>query len=189
MSALELQQRGLLELVKNRGRSLEDPYLRRVANSRELAMVRKIALWWRAFALEGQCRFTARLLKRLGCFDMLVASYFDRNPTSSFVEELSLGFLESLHDHGDRLIGAMSQFEHALLKARAGPADICEITWDRHPELLVLALETGGELPPSESDCIYRMRVGSQLPGLIACTRESFPLCEAARRQSDALSP
>src|SRR6478672_773667 len=93
MSNLERRQRGLLDLVKNRGGAPCDPYLQRVADSRGLAMVRKIALWWRAVSLEAQCRLTARLLKKIGCFDAQVASYFDRNATSAFVEELSLGFL------------------------------------------------------------------------------------------------
>lgn len=134
MSNLERQQRGLLELIKQRGDSPDDPYLRTVANSRGLVMVRKIALWWRAFELEGRCHFTTRLLKRLGCFHAMVANYFDRNSTSPFVEELSLDFLRSLHVDGDRMIRAMSQFEYALLAVRAGSAEIYEVLWDRHPE-------------------------------------------------------
>jgi hypothetical protein len=172
MSDLELHQRGLLELVKNRGGQPCDPYLRRVANSRELAMVRKIALWWRAFALEAQCHFTTRLLKQLGCFDALVKSFFDHNATSPFVEELSLDFLGSLYDHDDRLIRAMSQFELALLKTRAGSAHAYEIMWDRHPDLVVLALETGGELPACELGCRYRMHIARDLPHMIVCNRE-----------------
>ena|SRR5215469_13977277 len=87
---------------------------------------------------------------------------------------VDLSFLGSLHDHGDRLIRAMSQFEHALLTVRAGSVDAFEILWDRHPNLVVLALETGGELPAREPDCLYRMRVGRDLPSMIACTRESL---------------
>jgi hypothetical protein len=172
MSALELQQRGLLDLLKGRAGLPDDPYLRRVANSRELAMMREIVLWWRSFALEANCRLTTRLLKRLGCFNAVVADYFDRNATSPFVEELSFGFLASLHDHADRLIRAMSRFEHALLTVRAGAAETHEILFDRHPDLVVVALDTGGELPPPESDCRYRMRVAAALPHMIACTRE-----------------
>ena len=89
---------GLLALIKGRGAPPDDPYLQRVAGSRELAMVREIALWWRTFQLEAQCRFTSRLLKRLGSFQALVAAYFDNNATSPFVEELSLGFLRDATD-------------------------------------------------------------------------------------------
>jgi len=136
-------------------------------------MVRKIALWWRAFALEAQCRFTTRLLKHLGCFDALIANYFDCNSTSPFVEELSLSFLGSLHSHGDRLIRAMSRFEYAVLAIRAGSANGYEILWDRNPDRVFLALETAGELPARELGCRYRMRVARDLPHMITCTRES----------------
>jgi hypothetical protein len=179
MSALERQQRGLLELVKQRFSVPADPYLRRVAVSQELVLVRKIALWWRAYALEAQCCFTTRLLKHLGCFDALVANYFDHNATSPYIEELSLAFLGSLHDHGDRLIRTMSRFEYALLATRAGSAVTHEIVWDRHPDLVILALETGGELPAREPGCRYRMRVARDLPHMIACIRESTRLDHA----------
>ena len=172
MSDLERRQRGLLDLVKNRGGASSDAYLRRVANSRELAMVRKIALWWRAYALESQCRFTTRLLKKLDCFDRMVENFFDHNATSPFVEELGLDFLGSLYDHDDQLIRAISQFELALLKTRAGSADAYQIIWDRNPDLVVLALETGDELPACEPACRYRMHVGKDLPHMIVCSRE-----------------
>lgn len=173
MTPLELQQRGLLDLVKNRGAPPDDPYLRRVAGSRGLAMVREIAVWWRAFQLEGQCRFTSRLLKRMACFDALVTKYFNNNATSPFIEELGHDFLNSLRMHDDRLIRAVSQFEYAFLEVRAGSAETFEIVWDRHPDFVFLALSNGSELPPSEPGSQYRMRVARDLPRKIACTRES----------------
>jgi hypothetical protein len=137
-------------------------------------MVRKITLWWMAFALEAQYRFTTRLLKRLGSFDSLVATYFDRNKTSPFVEELSLDFLGSLHAHNDPLVYAVAAFEHALLRVRAGSAQTHEILWDRHPERAILALETGDELPKREERYVYRVHVGEDLPNLTVCARESI---------------
>jgi hypothetical protein len=176
MTQLELQQRGLLDLLKKRGAPPVDPYLRRVEGSRELAMVREIALWWRSFQLEAQCRLTSRLLKRLNCFDALVAAYFYNNATSPFVEELSHGFLDFLSEHPDGLVRTMAQFEYAVLQTRSGSASGFEIVWDRHPDQVVLALENGSELPPAETDCCYRMQIGRELPHMISCTQEcSFP--------------
>jgi hypothetical protein len=175
MTGLELQQRGLLNLVKGRGAPPDDPYLQRVAGSRELAMVREIALWWRTFQLEAQCRFTSRLLKRLGSFPALVAAYFDNNATSPFVEELSLGFLSTLRVHDDPLIRAVSQFEYGFLQVRSGCNESFEILWDRHPDLVFLALENGSDLPDPEPGCHYRVQVARNLPKLIACSRECAP--------------
>ena len=123
MMTLETQQRGLLDLVKSRGGVPKEPYLRKVAGSAELGVVREIALWWRMYSLEGQCRFTARLLKRLGCFEDTVAEYFDNNATSFYVEDLGFGFLDSLRWHGDRVIRAVAQSEGALLRCKTG----CEV--------------------------------------------------------------
>ena len=173
MLTLEAQQRGLLDLVKKRGASPEDPYLRQVEGSAQLAIVREIALWWRVFALEAQCRFTSRLLKRLGLFQETVAFYFDNNLTSPFVEELSVDFLDSLRGHPNPLLRAVSQSERALLQCRAGSGDTVEILWDRHPDRVFQALETGSELPPAEAGGIYRLRIDRDLPGMVACTRET----------------
>jgi hypothetical protein len=172
MTQLERQQRGLLDLIKNRGVPPEDPYLRQVANSRELEMVREIAIWWRAFQIEDQCRFTSRLLKRCECFEDVVVTYFNNHRTSPFIEELSQDFLNSLVDDPDWLIRAVSQFELALLKVRAGSAECFEVLWDRYPENVILALEESSRLPPPESGCVYRMRIGRDLPRTVVCTRE-----------------
>jgi hypothetical protein len=170
---LEAQQRGLLDLVKKRGASPVDPYLRQVEGSPQLAMVREIALWWRLFSLEAQCRFTSRLLKRFGLFEETVAFYFDHNPTSPFVEELSVDFLRSLRAHPNPLIHAVSQSERALLKCKAGSGDAVEILWDRHPDRVFQALQDGSELPPVEAGSIYRLRIDRELPGMVACTRDT----------------
>ncbi len=170
---LEAQQRGLLDLVKNRGASPADPYLRQLEGSPQLAMVREIALWWRMFALDAQCRFTSRLLKRLGLFEKTGAFYFDHYPTSPFVEELSVDFLHSLRVHPDPLLRAVSQSERALLQCKAGSGDTVEILWDRHPNRVFHALESGSELPPAEAGGTYRLRIDRELPGLVACTRET----------------
>lgn len=173
MNNLEQRQRGLLDLMKNRGEVPDDPYLQRVAKSRELAMLRKIAHWWNVVSLAAQCRLTARLLKKLGAFDGAVEDYFNRNATSPFIEELALGFLASLHDHGDLLVRAMSQFELAIARVRGGSERAHEIEWDRNPDLVFRALEGTGELPASEPGYCYRMRVSRDLPGMVACVRDA----------------
>lgn len=118
MTRLELTQRGLLDLIKSRGIAPRNNYLGLVARSPEIAMLREIALWWRAFDLEAQCGFSARLLKRRGRFYVLVAKYFNTNATSPFAEELSLDFLSWLQGDDDPLVRTISFFERALLLTR-----------------------------------------------------------------------
>jgi hypothetical protein len=172
MTGLERQQRGLLALLKGRDCPADDPYLQQIAGSRQLGMLREIAIWWRAYQIEVQCHFTSRLLKRLGSFDLLVSAYFDNHATSPFVEELSLGFLESLRMHDDSLVRVVSQFEYGFLKVRSGSNEFFETLWDRNPDLVFLALESGSALPASEPRGHYRLQVTLTLPHLFVCSRE-----------------
>jgi hypothetical protein len=173
VNSLEYHQKGLLDLIKGRSPDKSDPYLERVAHCRELAMLREIAVWWRKLHLASQCRFTARLLKRLGVFDTLVSQYFDDNATSPYIEELSLGFLSTLGTHTDAMVRAVSQFEWAFHKVRARSVDLYEVCWDRHPAAFLCALAGDGELPAREDGVLYRMKIGGDIPGLFECVRES----------------
>lgn len=175
MTRLELQQRGLLDLIKGRS-AAADPYLEKIAGSRELALLRETALWWRAFQLSAQCRFTARLLKRLGCFDAVVAGYFNNNATSPFAEELGRDFLVSLGKYPNPLVLAVAQFEYGFLEARAGSDQMFEVWWDRNPDLVFRALEDGTEFPNPEPGYLYHMQIARNLPQMFTCTRESVPL-------------
>ena len=167
-----MQQRGLLDLVKGRGAPPDDTYLKRVARSRELAMVRSIARWWRAYTLERQCPFTSKLLRREERFDRLVADYFDANATSPFAEEVGLDFLRRLEATEAPLTRAVARFDRALLELRMGSGDDADLRWDRHPGDLFTAIESGGALPPVEVGSVYRMRVLGPAPGRIECVRE-----------------
>lgn len=172
LTGLELRQRGLLDLIKNRSVATQDSYLWRVAGSRELAMVRQIALWWRAFDLEAHCRLSVGLLKYLGRFHYSLAAYFDNTSVSPFAEELSVDFLAWLYADEDPLVRTVSAFERALLMARAGSSTSFEVLWDRNPELVVCALENGSEVPRAESDYVYRTVIARDLHHLVTCTRE-----------------
>ena len=171
MTPLELQQRGLLDLIKRRGAPPDDPYLVSVAGSAGMGMLREIAIWWRAFQLEAQCYFTARLLKTLGRFDALIRAYFNENATSPYIEELSRDFLVWLQAEEDPLIRSVAQFESAFQEVRAGSDVVFEISWDRHPDEVFLALEGRQELPAPDGKYSYRMQVGRTLPGTFVCTR------------------
>jgi hypothetical protein len=60
------------------------------------------------------------------------------------------------------------------LQVRVGSAECFEVLWDRNPENVILALEESSELPAPEIGCLYRMRIGRDLPRMVVCTRESM---------------
>jgi hypothetical protein len=112
MLTLEQQQRGLLALIRHRPTPVDlnsDPWLEEVASSAGLKMVHAIALWWQRFQIEWQCRYTSRMMKRLGCFDSYLADYFRERSAPRSIEELSVQFLASLEDHDDPILRAVAR--------------------------------------------------------------------------------
>ena len=172
MTTLETYERGLLDLVKDRGGPPTDPYLRRVAGGAEIAVVREIAIWWRTFQIESQCPLVSLVLKHYGCFNQTVTQYFDSNHTSPFVEELTHHFLASLSENTDPFLRSVCRFEHALLRARAGSDETHVILFDRNPDLALVALKKNSVVPAAEPGFLYRMTVDRHLPGMFRCTRE-----------------
>lgn len=170
MTDLAQLQRGMLSLLK--GRSLEAPadsYLRRVAESNELLLAREILLWWRAFSLETYCVFTARLLSRLGIFQQAIERFFCENSTSPLLEQLSQDFLAWMSMHKDPLVASMARFERALLRVARGDSRVYQLEWNRNPESLLSAILRETELPPVETDHIYRITVSARIPKLVSC--------------------
>jgi hypothetical protein len=56
-------------------------------------------------------------------------------------------------------IRAVSQFELAALKVKAGSGEVFEILWDRDPDAVLSALQNDGALPVAESADRYRVRI------------------------------
>lgn len=173
MRTLEQQQRGVLALIKERPANLDgDPWLQSLVSSREIGMAREIALWWRRFQIESQCRYTSRLMKRLGCFEFEVANYFQSNPTSPYIEQLAPAFLKLMQDHTDLLLSCVAKFELACIELRGGKLSDRHIVWDRDPNLTMSALDAFTSLPARELHVQYFMEISAAIPGYIACVRE-----------------
>lgn len=173
MRTLEQQQQGVLALIKERPADLGgDTWLQRLVSSREIGMAREIALWWRRFQIESQCRYTSRLMKRLGCFEFEVANYFQLNSTSPYIEELAPAFLKLMQEHTDSLLGCVAKFELACIELRDGKLSDRHIVWDRDPNLTMSALDAFTSLPVRELHVQYLMEISAGIPGYIVCVRE-----------------
>jgi len=161
----------MLHLIKGRPMVANDPYLQCVERSRELAVVREVAIWWRTYHVERTCFHTARLMNRLGLLGRAVAEFYSRAAASPFAEEVGRQFVAEMTGHSDPLVASMAQFEAALLKVREGSARRYGIEWDRNPNDVFRALEKGGELPESEGMPCYYIEVAADIPDLVCCTR------------------
>src|SRR5690349_132397 len=116
MISLAEHQAVIRDLIKGRLKNRpDDPYLTEVAESRGLAMIREIALWWRSFSMESYCVWTSKLLKVRGCFDEYVYQYFSYKNVSPFIETAGEEFLEFVSEDPDPLISSMARFELALI--------------------------------------------------------------------------
>ena len=173
----EQQQRSLLAII--RGRSVDgdavthsDPWLEEVQDSSGLKMIHTIALWWQRFQIEWQCRYTSRLMKRLGCFESYLADHFRKHPTPPSIEELTAQFLSSLQRHDDPLLRAVASLELACIRSSAAPSRATTIFWDRNPNQVMDALDRFAQLPAPEPKVRYILRMDSSLPGGVSCKRQ-----------------
>lgn len=167
---LAQQQFALRELLRSRPVDLAaDAWLIRVAQSRGLSLLKQIASWWQRFQLESQCRYTTRLMKRLGCFESWLAAHCAAQPAPTSPEDLSARFLSSLHTHEDCLLRAVASFELACLTPPSARRSTTLTFWDRNPDAVMDALDRRLELPPPEPDILYVLRIG---PSGISCTRK-----------------
>jgi hypothetical protein len=172
MLTLAQQQQGLLAILRGQAVEVEaDPWLADVAQSDGLRMIRQIASWWQRFQIESQCRFTSRLMKRMGCFEEYAAAHFAEYPAPASIEELSSQFLSSLRGNENTLLRAVATLE--LLCITSGVAERTAIVyWDRDPNKVMDALNCGRGLPEAEAGVRYVLRMSPELPGGVSCVRE-----------------
>lgn len=162
MTSLAEHQSIMLNLLKGRAQpDIEDPYLAELADSDGLKLMREIALWWRALAVEESCVWTARLLKKLGLFEQYIEKFYRTQNVSPYVEKAAAQFLSQMREHVDPLIAAMARFDQVLVAMRPGDERQCIVEWDRNPDRVFEALSSGGELPAAEPQQSYQLHVSS----------------------------
>jgi hypothetical protein len=179
MSTLAEYQRNMLALIKGRPLPvIADQHMLELARSRGLGLLREVAVWWRGFAVESACPWTARLLKKLGRFQTTVEAFYRGQDVSPYVEKAGEQFLFKMSASPEPLVSAMARLELALMRVRQGSTDDYLVEWDRNPELVFQALRSGSELPPEEPGMRYRTYISRDIPGLVRCECEeqSLPL-------------
>lgn len=163
----------LLAIVRGASsKSHSDPWLESVQVSPGLKMIHAIALWWQRFQIEWQCRYTSRLMKRLGCFESYLETHFRKHPAPPSIEEMTAQFLNSLERHEDPLLRAVARLELTCIESKVAPAHTTTIFWDRNPNQVMDALDRFTKLPDPEPKVRYILRMGANLPNGISCKRQ-----------------
>ena len=172
--ALAEYQKAMLDLLKERASApFSDPHLAEVVHSPGLGLLREVAVWWRGFAVESACPWTAGLLKKLGLYESSVETFYRSQNVSPYVEKAGEEFLFRMSASPEPLVAAMARLELALMRMRQGSSDEYLIEWDRNPDEIFKSLKSAQDLPPPEPDALYRTYVSRDIPGLVRCERDS----------------
>jgi len=175
MNTLAEYQKAMLSLIKGRPTPpVRDRHMAELEQSRGLELLREIAVWWRGFAVESTCPWTARLLKRLGNFETAVTEFYREQNVSPYVARAGEQFLFQMSAHPEPLVNAMARLELALMSVKQGSADEYLVQWDRNPELVFQALRSGSVLPLAETGVCYEMYISRDIPELVRCECKLF---------------
>ena len=170
MLRLADHQRALLDLMRGRApRATDDPYIARVAGSRELAFLREVSLFWCGLGMRSTCPWTTRWLERQGLFDAHIAQFHTEVDVSPYIETAGRQFLSRFLGDASPVSAALAGFELALLRVQAGEAGIFRVDWDREPNAMIRALRTGNTLPEPERGRTYVLQISRDFPELLRC--------------------
>lgn len=170
---LARHQRKILRLIKSTydGSDDDDPYIRSLAGSKNLELVREISTWWRMVGIQQSCTLTPRLLKELGTFEPTVQEFVRDWKISPFVEHLADAFLEAMGRHRDPLVASVARFELALIRVKKGDSSEYLIDWERDPRPVLASLLGNGSLDKDGEPARYRTVVSREIPELFRVVR------------------
>lgn len=147
LAQLRQRQRAVLALLKGRepdARAMaDDGWLRQVAASPRLDMLRDIDRFWKEHSLRERCPFTAGLLNARGWLHAEVQVLIREQALSPYMEELARAFLEHVATHRDPLAATLARFELALSRASWGEPGEFVVGWTQEPYALLGSLLAG----------------------------------------------
>ena len=163
---LKCQQRKLLGLIRGvyQPPPEDDPYILRVAESKDLEEARRNIFLWRIFVLERTCYFTFTLLKRRNLLEKTLSAFIAQYNISPFRETQAPAFLEALSGHPDSLVVSVAQFELALMKVRRGDPNSYAIPWSFEPYAILNRLAKDAPLEDQPQEGSYQILVSRDLP-------------------------
>ena len=142
----------------------DDPYIRTVAASPHLVMVREVVRWWRAYGVGRFCVLTATLLRRRGLFDDTISEFVRTVAITPYAEELGDTFLSYMSRSTDPLMASVAGFERALVRAKKGDAAEYTVLWPCDPHAVLVWLTTPAADELRAADGMYATIVSRALP-------------------------
>jgi hypothetical protein len=162
---LATHQRNLLALLRsNNDPTVDDLYIRRVAQSRDLEEAKRNVFLWRIFVLERTCALTFTLLRQRKQLGEALQSFIKDQNICPFRETQAPAFLEFVCQHEDGLTAAVAQFELALLKVKNGDSGFFVIDWPTDPHRVLLNLAKNLPVENTPPGGAYQIQVSRSLP-------------------------
>jgi len=151
----------------------KDAYFNELYHSKNLAIVKEIALWWRAFQMEQNCPLASGYLKRCDTFDAAIEAFYARHNVSPYVEKAAGQFLTFLSGWtDDRATKTLAEFELAYIRAKMGQPGTTTFYWHYNPyELLHYALG-GDQLPDRAATALFKCTISKDLKALFVVERQ-----------------
>jgi len=164
---LAAHQRKLLGLLRATDDSSteEDPYIRAVAASADLREARRNILLWRVYVLQRMCPLTFTLLKLRGQLGDVIDAFIRACNISPFRETQAPEFLDMLSTQPD-LLGAVAQFERAMMRVREGAPGPFVISWNVDPHVALYRLARQLPLDDDIAEGAWRIVVSPRESGL-----------------------
>jgi hypothetical protein len=163
---LAAHQRKLLGLLRSTyaGSTDDDAYIRRVAQSKDLAEAQRNIFLWRIYVLERTSALTFTLLKQRLLLEETLRAFIARHNISPFRETQAPAFLEALSGHPDSLIASVAQFELALLRVKQGDPCSYVVDWYVEPYAILNCLARDIPLKDRAPEGAYQTLVSRDLP-------------------------
>ena len=173
---LAAHQRALLALIEGDQSStdVDEEYLRDVAASDGLRVLREIVAHWEVYDIRRACPLTATALQGSGRFVEAVGAVRFEG-TSAFLDERVSVFLDNVADAEGGVIASIARFEQAIIDVRRGEPHRHVIEWDRNPAVVVNGLLEGRWLVDEAEPGHYRTIVDPALPGLVSIELDEEP--------------
>lgn len=136
---LQHLQTDLCALIKSRPIiNKDDEYISSINSSKNLVLVKKIALWWRKIQIENSCRLTAALLKSKNEFEISLSNFLKDAGYSAFREEVYIQFLRYvLSTNTDALILCVADLELSLIQLKLNQDVQKTIIWNYEPYQII----------------------------------------------------
>ena len=146
----------------------DEAYIKAIAQSEHLRMVREIVLWWRAFGVGRFCPLTSMLLKQRALFDEAITEFVRKRSISPFVEKLGSTFLEDMSQHRDTLVALLARFELALIKVKRGDPAEYIVDWNCDPNAVLRSVLNAESFDFEAARGLFRTTVSRHLPEMFA---------------------